>query len=370
MRYTEEAFLEKIKEVHKNKYSYEKTVFINTNYKIIAVCPIHDDFEINAGKHLYGRGCQKCGMNRLKEVSKKSTIQFIDEAKEVHNSRYTYEKTKYTVGREKVVITCKVHGDYNQTASSHLSGSGCAKCGSEASGVKATKKQDIFVNEANIVHENRYSYKKSIYTVTASKIIIECSIHGDFLQTPNSHLQGKGCIKCARLKMSSEKTKSTEEYVSQAKEKHGDKYLYEKTTYISNNKKITIGCNFHGEFTQSPSNHLQGQGCPKCGKESHWRCSDYIKKANGRECTFYTLKCFNENEEFYKIGLTVSNTKRRYPNLTAMPYEYEVISEIKGNAGFIWDLELSEKRKLKTLHYTPKIQFGGSMTECFTDYKI
>ena len=53
-----------------------------------------------------------------------------------------------------------------------------------------------------------------------------------------------------------------------------------------------------------------------------------------------------------------------------MPYEYEIISEIKGSAGFIWDLEVGEKRKLKEFKYQPKIEFKGSKTECFTKYKL
>ena len=89
-----------------------------------------------------------------------------------------------------------------------------------------------------------------------------------------------------------------------------------------------------------------------------------------RVCTFYTIRCFNEDEEFYKIGRTMDVVEKRYSGNKAMPYEYEVISETKDSAGFIWDLERDEKRKLKSLHYIPELYFGGSKTECFTDYKL
>jgi len=52
-----------------------------------------------------------------------------------------------------------------------------------------------------------------------------------------------------------------------------------------------------------------------------------------------------------------------------MPYAYEVISEIFGEAGFIWDLEKEEKKKLKEFNYQPNIFFEGSITECFTQHK-
>lgn len=157
---------------------------------------------------------------------------------------------------------------------------------------------------------------------------------------------------------------TTEEYINLVKEKHKNRYSYPNTIYKGYSKKIEVYCEIHGAF------QIEARGCPHCGWQSHWRRSDYIKKANNRVCTFYTIRCFNEEEEFYKIGITMNTTKSRYYGKVNLPYEYEVISEVKGSAGFIWDLERDEKRKLKLLHYTPKLSFGGSETECFTNYKI
>ena len=53
-----------------------------------------------------------------------------------------------------------------------------------------------------------------------------------------------------------------------------------------------------------------------------------------------------------------------------MPYNYEVISEIHGEAGVVWDLEKEEKKKLKSFNYQPKICFCGSKTECFSQYNL
>jgi hypothetical protein len=146
-------------------------------------------------------------------------------------------------------------------------------------------------------------------------------------------------------------------------------YNYSNTEYIDINTSLTITCPIHGDFEQRPADHLSGHGCSKCGNESHWKRSDYIKKAKGKICTFYTLKCFNENEEFYKVGITMNTIKARYRHTKLMPYNYEIISEIYGEAGEIWDMEVEEKRKLKEFHYLPKIEFGGHKTECFTQYK-
>ena len=48
------------------------------------------------------------------------------------------------------------------------------------------------------------------------------------------------------------------------KEIHGDKYIYDKTKYTKTHDNITVICKIHGSFEISPSNHLNGEGCPKC----------------------------------------------------------------------------------------------------------
>jgi len=41
-------------------------------------------------------------------------------------------------------------------------------------------------------------------------------------------------------------------------------YIYNKTNYSGNNKKIIITCNIHGDFKQTPWVHMNGNGCNKC----------------------------------------------------------------------------------------------------------
>lgn len=200
------------------------------------------------------------------------------------------------------------------------------------------------------------------------KVIIICDKHGDFNKLANSHLRGQGCPKCGNELTGFKLTTTNEGFINKAKIIHKYTYKYDNVHYVNDSTKVYITCSVHGDFYQKAGSHLQGKGCPKCGKESHWKRSDYIKKANERVCTFYTIRCFNENEEFYKIGITMNKLSVRYQK-GILPYNYEVVSETLGEAGFIWDLELSEKRKLKEFNYQPIIPFRGSVTECFTKYK-
>lgn len=225
---------------------------------------------------------------------------------------------------------------------------------------------ETFIRRAYDIHKGGYSYSKVNYINSRTKVIIVCPIHGEFEQFTHSHLNGYGCRKCC----DKEQLKTTEQFIKESKEKHGENtWLYPRTEYVGTHNKLVITCKIHGDFRQVAKVHLNSNGCPNCSKESHWRRSDYIKQARGKICTFYTLRCFNKEEEFYKIGITKGTTKERYNAPSKMPYNYEIVSEIFGEAGSIWDLELQEKRKLKEFNYQPKIKFGGSKSECFTNYE-
>ena len=75
-------------------------------------------------------------------------------------------------------------------------------------------------------------------------------------------------------------------FIEKAQQAHGDnKYDYSKVNYINNKTKVCIICPEHGEFWQTPSNHLQGKGCPECGKikqgfKRRLDFNNFLKSAN------------------------------------------------------------------------------------------
>lgn len=82
----------------------------------------------------------------------------------------------------------------------------------------------------------------------------------------------------------------------------------------------------------------------------------------------YIIKCWNEEEEFYKIGRTFKRTNNRFHHSSIMPYNYEIIKEIIGDAEEIIKLELKLKNEHKIFKYTPKLEFCG-MHECYSKIK-
>lgn len=126
------------------------------------------------------------------------------------------------------------------------------------------KTTEQFIKEANIIHNNKYNYSKVNYINAHTKVCIICPIHGEFWQTPSNHLKGRKCPKCKFDMLTAKNAKSKEQFIKEANIIHNGKYDYSKVEYVNTNKKVCIICPIHGEFWQTPANHLKNHGCPKC----------------------------------------------------------------------------------------------------------
>ena len=269
-------FIEKAIEIHGNIYDYSKVEYKNCKIKVVIICKEHGEFEQIPIHHTRGTGCLKCGIIKATLAKTLTTLDFIKKATTLHGNKYDYSKAKYIKRFDKVKIICKIHGEFEQNASEHLSGCGCKKCGKVYSPTT-----NEFIENAKNIHGNTYDYSKVIYDKAILKIIIICKIHGEFEQTPTSHLSGKGCIKCGIESFRLKQRSNTTEFIEKSIKIHGNIYDYSKVEYIDCNTKISIICKKHGQYLQTPSVHLMGCGCSKCGFNNYSKSS--IKYLNFME---------------------------------------------------------------------------------------
>ena len=201
----------------------------------------------------------------------KTTEQFIESANKIHNGKYDYSKVIYNGCDVKVCIICPEHGEFWQTPYNHINKKcGCSKC----SRCKKLTTEE-FIERSKKIHNGKYDYSKVEYVNNHTKVCIICPEHGEFWQTPANHLLGKGCSKCNHgVKY------SLSDFISKAKLIHGDKYDYSKVEYVNSQTKVCIICPEHGEFWQTPSDHLFGYGCCRCIRENYnLSTEEFIKKA-------------------------------------------------------------------------------------------
>ena len=291
---SKEEFIKKVEVIHNNKHNYSLVEYKNTRTPVKIICPNCGVFEILPHSHLQGIGCAKCNLL--------TTEKFIKRSNNTHNYIYNYDKVDIIDIKTKVIINCKIHGDFEQRPDAHMKGQGCLKC---------FKKRKIFTTEefikkSEIKHNNLYDYSLSNYKGSKYNIKIICKKHGIFEQSAHHHMNGSKCPRCIRII-------DTENFILKAKEIHGDNYSYSKSIY-QNRTKICITCNKHGDYMQSPGSHLQGIGCPICsqskGEKKISNILDFYNIQYNREVIF--KNCKNKRSLPFDFYLSKYNTCIEY----------------------------------------------------------
>lgn len=192
---------------------------------------------------------------------------FIEKVIKKHGNSIDTSKVEYIDSKTKVCLICHKknengieHGEYWQSPAACVRGNCCPKCANEKRG-KHTMTTEKLIEEYNKIHNDEYDYSNVKYKTANDKVCIICSKHGEFWQLPFAHLQGQGCPKCKG------RSWNTDVFIAEAKKKHNNEYTYKKTSFTKMKEKVCITCSKHGDFWQTPQKHLQGQGCPICGRE-------------------------------------------------------------------------------------------------------
>lgn len=242
----------------------------------------------------------------------KTTEQFILQAKQVHGDKlYDYSSVEYIRYNKNVTLYCNRCNKYFEiNPSNHLlQKQGCRKCNSKKQIEKMRKTTQDFIDNAIKIHEDKYDYSLVEYTGNKNKITIICKKHGNFDQTPNHHLRGRGCPKCGM-----------------------------ETRSLKLKEKL------------SNWNH------------SGWE-SNGLNSLTFKAFSVYVIECWSDNERFIKIGKTFSGVNNRFTNVN-MPYQWKLLQEHIGSAEYISNLEHELHRQFKEYKYIPIQNFTGA-TECF-----
>lgn len=146
-RITQEDWVNRCTKAHDAYYDYSKSKFLGVDNSVRIICPVHGEFEQNAGVHQRGHGCPQCGKKINHLALKKSTDEFIDKSNIIHNNFYDYSNTVYTSSRDKLTILCPIHGEFEQVAYYHTAGNGCPRCGFEKCNTNFQSKAEIEIYE-------------------------------------------------------------------------------------------------------------------------------------------------------------------------------------------------------------------------------
>lgn len=251
------------------------------------------------------------------------TDEFIRKAIEKHGDKYIYSKVTYVNAKTHVIIICKLHGEFKQIPYSHYgNGFGCRKCGRMKLSENMRHSTQDFIRKATEKHGDKFDYSVSDYKGVDSRIKIICKLHGEFSPIAGNHLTGDGgCIECRKIKCRSIFSMSTGEFISRAKEIHGDDFDYSKVRYVNYQTKVVIICKIHGEFEQTPGEHLAGCKCGKCkgiriSLAQRYTREQFIEKAIAKHGNVYdySLVDYVDSQTPVKIICNIHGVFEQTPN--------------------------------------------------------
>lgn len=284
-----------------------------------------------------------------------TTHEFIKRASIVHENKFNYSLVEYKNSQKKVKIICPIHGEFEQRPNDHIQGKSCIMC----AGIKKGN-NNTFIEKAKKQHGDKYNYSIVEYKNTRTKVKIICPVHGEFEQVPYDHINGFGCAKCGGVKKL-----TTYEFSKRAKELHGNKYNYSLVDYKNMHTKVKILCVKHGEFNQTPHNHLKLAGCPTCNKSKGEKTiSWFLDKNNIKYKEQKTFKnCFNPSTmkllpfDFYLLNENVCIEFQGIQHYEPIKYMGGEIDFKKRQKNDIIKKEFCEKNgiNLITIKYSDKI---------------
>ena len=334
-----DEMLARFESKHHGKYDYTKAEYKGQKSKLTIICLEHGPFEQLAESHAMGHGCAACV--GLRPPTRGEVLERFNSA---HGDRYDYSKVLYVNTKVKVTITCREHGDYEQTPLGHWGGEGCPGCAGKG------LTWDDALKRFKAAHGTKYNYSSAEQTfrILAEKLTITCPEHGAFEQIGSEHAAGRGCWHCSGFA-----PVKWEEALDRFRVVHGDKYDYSLASYQGTKRSIPIVCPEHGEFKQQPVTHWGGSGCPACATYGF----DSTKPA-----VLYYLRVERFNEKpLYKIGITNRTVRDRFPGPTDQSKIYIVRTWEFNSGRDALDSETAILREHKSNRYSGvKVLFSGN----------
>lgn len=226
--------------------------------------------------------------------------------------------SNYNGTKNDIIVKCTIHDYIFKTKPNYLlNGRGCKFCGNVSRAERLMKPFENIIADFNRVHKSKYTYPflRDEYKNNKSDITFICPSHGQQQIKALKHLQGHGCKFCSHQSFKNTK----EMFVEKANLIHGGFYNYERTVYVNRATKVLITCPKHGDFYQTPREHLNGCGCPKCRESSLERQVGEILDKNGityiREFRGHTK--YNKSVDFflneYNVVIECQGEQHFYP---------------------------------------------------------
>jgi len=155
--YDTDWFIQRSVDKFGDRFEYEEVDYLNEHTPIVLVCKKHGRFETKPVNHLSAKNgsCPECTKNHPIGPPRLSEDDVWEKMRKMHGN--TYEYLGYVggeylgVGRTRLRIVCKRHGEFEQALSSHMTiGHGCRFCGYDALGTRTRESYTLAHEYSNL----------------------------------------------------------------------------------------------------------------------------------------------------------------------------------------------------------------------------
>ena len=166
-----DKFVEQMQEKFgKNTVEYLPEGYTGLSGKITYVCPKHGKVTAEAFHHTKAKlPCKTCAAERRSEGSRVPFGKFLEKSRKIHGDRSDYIVGSYTAMSDSASIVCKVHGEFGQLPSDHVtSKAGCPKCAGSVSKGEIELKEFLEGTGLEISHQFRYAGRREFDILVSS----------------------------------------------------------------------------------------------------------------------------------------------------------------------------------------------------------
>lgn len=272
------AFLE---EKYPNKFDYSKFQYVKAANKVTLICKdCGSEFQTTYNTLRNGKyGCPKC----YRQTTKRTKEDLLNIIEKYYPNKYDCSKVNYINTRTPVTLVCnQCNKEFNLEPQHIVRNYIKELCPHCRKNQEIQSNYNLFLDRLAISslhvipNSNNFINYKQLMGFTCT----ECG--NQFESTPDNLLNSDiGCPICAEQSRRKTRTHTTEQFINDAKNVHGNTYNYDKTIYLGRHKNLTITCPKHGDFIIEAGDHLQGSGCPKCSQTKGERLvQTYLDKYN------------------------------------------------------------------------------------------
>lgn len=171
---TKEEFIINSKKIHGALYDYSNVDYKGNKEKVEIICKEHGSFFQKPNNHIsLKHGCPKCKANKNARRLTKSFNEFYIQAKLKFDDRFEYHEADFNGFSIVTRITCKKHGDFNQTPYRHItSANGCKECSIEKNTHLPVELRE-FVRKARGVVQQSY-LRKNFSKKSRTSELLKC----------------------------------------------------------------------------------------------------------------------------------------------------------------------------------------------------